>query len=148
MTSHDQTTTSRNSARRLFLPALAAGALLFAACGDDDSADTAATDTAAQDGGSETTEASDSGGEASGSTAVEIVDFEYMPPEITVAAGAEVTWSNADTTAHTATGSDQSFNTGTIDAEADGTATAPSEPGEYPYICSFHPFMKGTLIVE
>lgn len=129
---------------------LASGALFFAACGDDD-------DSAAPDESTETSAADDSGDEGSddGSTGggevvdtVDIVDFEYAPVDATVAAGSEVTFTNADGTPHTATASDGSFNTDSIDGDAEGTVTAPDEPGEYAYICSFHPFMKGTLIVE
>jgi plastocyanin len=139
MTRHDP-----NALRRLLLPTLAAGALLLSACGDDDTSDTAT----AQDVGSADTDADVDDVDASGVTSVDIVDFTYMPADFTVAPGAEITFVNLDSTQHTATASDGSFNTGTIEADAGGTATAPSEPGEYPYICSFHPFMKGTLTVE
>ena len=134
---------------RRALPALAAGALLFAACGDDDA------DTSAQDTTSESTSADDTtansepeAGDAASGAAVTIFDFAYDPPELTAAAGAEITFTNDDETAHTATASDGAFDSGSIAAGAEGTVTAPDEPGEYPYICSFHPFMKGTLVVE
>jgi plastocyanin len=29
-----------------------------------------------------------------------------------------------------------------------GTFTAPTQPGSYPFHCSIHPFMKGTLVVK
>ncbi len=135
MTSHDLTLT-----KRFVLPALAAGALLFAACGDDDDAAAPADDAPTETGGE-----APSGG-ASGP--VTIVDFEYDPVDITVGAGEEVSFTNEDSTAHTATASDGSFNTDSIAGGEDGSATAPDEPGEYPFICSFHPFMKGTLIVQ
>lgn len=128
---------------------LASGALLFAACGDDD--DSASTDettetSAADDSGDGGADDSTGGGETVDT--VDIVDFEYAPVDATVSAGSEVTFTNADGTPHTATASDGSFNTDSIDSDAEGTITAPDEPGEYAYICSFHPFMKGTLIVE
>lgn len=129
---------------------LAAGALLFAACGDDDddsaSPDESTETTAADSGDTGSDDDSTGGGEAVDT--VEIVDFEYAPVDATVAAGSEVTFTNADGTPHTATASDGSFNTDSIDGDAEGTITAPDEPGEYAYICSFHPFMKGNLIVE
>ena len=41
---------------------------------------------------------------------------------------------------------------GQFDTDADGgakkTFTAPIQPGEYPFHCSYHPNMKGTLIVK
>lgn len=132
--------------RRLLLPGLAAGALLFAACGDDD--DTAApADTSSQDGGADTSAAT-AGGGAVQDGPISIIDFTYDPAEITATPGQELTFENGDETAHTATASDGSFNTGTIDGGASGTATAPDAPGEYPFICSFHPFMKGTVVVQ
>ncbi|MDE0804756.1 MAG: cupredoxin domain-containing protein [Acidimicrobiales bacterium] len=138
--------------KRTIAALLASGALLFAACGDDDDSaspeDT--TETSAQDDSS-TEDGGSDGGETGGGEAVDtvdIVDFEYAPVDATVAAGSEVTFTNADGTPHTATASDGSFNTDSIDSDGEGAITAPDEPGEYAYICSFHPFMKGTLIVE
>lgn len=126
---------------------VASGAFLLAACGDDD-------DSASTDEPTETTVADDTSGQnepGDGSETVDtvaIVDFEYDPVDATVAAGSEVTFTNADGTPHTATASGGEFNTESIESDAEGTITAPDEPGEYAYICSFHPFMKGTLIVE
>lgn len=145
----DQNTSARPaSIRRLVLPVLAAGALLFAACGDDD--DTAASDTteatAADDTGGEST-GGDSGGAAQDGP-VDIVDFTYEPTDIVATPGQELEFTNGDGTAHTATATDNSFDTGSIQGGESGTATAPSEPGDYPFFCSFHPFMKGTLTVQ
>lgn len=125
---------------------LAAGALLFTACGDDDSA--ASDEPTETTAGSDADEGSESGAGGEVVDTIDIVDFEYDPADATVAAGSEVTFTNADNTAHTATASDGSFNSESIASDAEGTVTAPEEPGEYAYICSFHPFMKGTLIVE
>ena len=36
----------------------------------------------------------------------------------------------------------------TSTAEGTKTLTAPSQPGEYPFYCVYHPNMKGTLIVK
>jgi plastocyanin len=38
-------------------------------------------------------------------------EFEFMPKEVKVKAGATVTWTNAGTTAHSATAIDKAFNT-------------------------------------
>lgn len=123
------------------LPALAAGSLLIAACGSDDPEEAEApADTAADE--------SDAPAETAAGDPVTISDFSYMPDSLTVAPGAEVTWENADSTAHTATAEGEAFDTGSIQPGEQGTATAPDEPGEYPYTCSFHPSMSGTLVVE
>ena len=77
--------------------------------------------------------------------AVEIADFAFGPAEITIAAGGTVTWTNTDNQAHTATSSGN-FDTGAIDPDATASVTF-DEPGTFTYICSFHPFMTGTITV-
>ncbi len=76
---------------------------------------------------------------------VEIADFAFGPAEITIAAGGTVTWTNTDNQAHTATSSGN-FDTGAIDPDATASVTF-DEPGTFTYICSFHPFMTGTITV-
>ncbi|MGH2962130.1 MAG: cupredoxin domain-containing protein, partial [Solirubrobacterales bacterium] len=85
--------------------------------------------------------------EATATDAVEIVDFEFEPPTVTVEAGTEVRWSNSDSAAHTASGEDGSFDTGALKEGDEGKATF-DKPGTYAYVCEFHPFMKGTVEVE
>lgn len=135
----------RPSLRTCSVALAAVAALGLGACGDDDSS-TATQDPATSapaDGGSE--------GTGSGSTStdtVEIVDFTFMPAELTAAPGTEITVVNMDSTAHTLTGEDDNFDTGNIEADAEMTVTAPQDAGEYPYICTIHPYMTGMLTVE
>ncbi len=116
---------------------LAVATLLLGACGDDgdDTAD------------APTEEAGESGGSADGPVTIDIVDFEYDPPAITVAAGTEVTFVNQDTAAHTATARDGSFNTENLDGGAETTLVVDGS-GEITYFCSYHPFMEATITVE
>lgn len=65
---------------------------------------------------------------------------------LTVKPGATVHVVNADQASHTATRQD-GFDTGTIAGGATGSFGAPKQPGAYDYVCSIHPFMKGTLTV-
>lgn len=124
----------------------------IAGCGGDDDAanqtvaESSGTSTADDATSDDTTSSSGSDG-AAGGTAVEIVDFIYEPEEITVAAGETVVWNNQDDAAHTATADDRSFDTDTISGGDSGKLTF-DEPGEYAYFCVFHPFMKGTVVVE
>lgn len=139
---------------------VAAGALLFTACGDDDSASTDTSGSETTQASSETTQAptsdaaSDDGASGGGgdeSAMVEIVDFTFMPSEVTASPGSEVTVLNMDETAHTFTATEDagaSFDTGDIPGGEQASVTAPEEAGDYPYFCSIHPYMKGTLIVE
>lgn len=135
----------RPSLRTCSVALAAVASLGLGACGDDDSS-TATQDpttSAPADGGSE--------GTGSGSTStdtVEIVDFTFMPAELTAAPGTEITVVNMDSTAHTFTGEDDNFDTGNIEADAEATFTAPEDAGEYPYICTIHSYMTGMLTVE
>jgi plastocyanin len=93
--------------------------------------------------------AADTGADASmESLAVEIKDFAFNPPEITVPVGGSITWTNQDTAPHTATGLDrEALQSGTIDPGASFTHTFETA-GTIEYFCEFHPNMKGSVIVE
>jgi len=68
---------------------------------------------------------------------------------MTVKPGQKVTVTNQDTAAHTLTDKKTHlFDTGNIaGGGGTGTFTAPTKPGSYPFGCTYHPAMKGTLIV-
>jgi plastocyanin len=114
---------------------------LLVACGDDDDAASGDTTVVEQPDVSTTTTP-----DANGVTIV-IDDVKFTTPDVTIAAGESVTFDNQDNQAHTATGDDSSFKTDTIRPGESKTVTF-DEPGTYPFICSFHPFMKGTVTVE
>jgi plastocyanin len=88
-----------------------------------------------------------SASEAPEEAVITIKDFQYELPA-SVAPGATVTVINEDTAPHTVTAD----NDGGFDAVAAGgetvTFTAPEEPGEYPIICTYHPQMSATLVVQ
>jgi len=73
----------------------------------------------------------------------------YSPPTITVVMGVNntVTWVNNDDAPHTVTAKDGSFNSGNLNAGQSWTYTFKT-PGTYAYFCSYHPWMKGTVIVK
>ncbi len=78
----------------------------------------------------------------------------YVPTEMSVKKGESVTVVNNDNAPHTATSGNgpedagQAFDTSLIMAAASGTIdTSTLDTGEYPYHCTVHPFMKGTLTV-
>jgi len=78
---------------------------------------------------------------------ITITDFTYSVSG-PVSPGATVTVINNDSEAHTATNSAGEFDSGTIPGGSQGTFTAPSEAGEYPFICIFHGNMSGSLVVQ
>jgi plastocyanin len=84
-----------------------------------------------------------------GKATVTVKDFAFSPASLTVAPGTVVTVVNQDSAPHTvtATGS-KAFDTGTVTPGKRATFTAPSQAGRYPYMCTIHPFMKGTLTVS
>ena len=78
----------------------------------------------------------------------------YEPPEVTVSPGATVTWDNQDNALHTATSGqsptpDGKFDSGIVGANQESEPiTMPTEPGEYTYFCTLHPFLVGTVTVQ
>jgi LPXTG-motif cell wall-anchored protein len=83
---------------------------------------------------------------AAASSSVTIKDFSFAPSSVTVSVGDTVTWSNSGQTDHTATAGDGSFDTGTLKHGASGSHTF-TKAGTFSYICTIHPFMKGTVVV-
>ena len=69
---------------------------------------------------------------------------------LTVKAGQKVTVTNQDSAAHTLTDKKAHlFDTGNIAGKGGtGTFTAPTKPGSYPFGCTYHRHMEGTLIVQ
>jgi plastocyanin len=92
--------------------------------------------------------AAGSSSSAAGSTAstITIEDFGFTTPD-SVSPGATITVDNKDGTAHTVTSdAGNAFD----DAASPGasTFTAPTKPGSYPFHCTIHPSMHGTLVVK
>jgi plastocyanin len=117
------------------LAAAATAAALLAGCGGSGTAK-APTPSPSASGGSSST------------SGIKIADFAFSPATVTVAGGARVAVTNDDSAAHTLTADDgHSFDTGSIDSGSSSTVTAP-KPGRYPFHCSIHPFMHGTLVVR
>jgi plastocyanin len=82
------------------------------------------------------------------SLSVEIKDFAFNPPEITVPAGGSVTWTNEDNAPHTATGLDRdALQSGAIAFGESYTQTFDTA-GTYEYFCEFHPNMEGSIVVQ
>ncbi|PYC70172.1 metal-binding protein [Streptomyces tateyamensis] len=79
---------------------------------------------------------------------ITIKDFQFQPGALTVHPGESITVANQDATAHTVTADDKSFDTKTIAPGASATFTAPAKPGTYPYICTIHQYMHGSLTVS
>ena len=79
-------------------------------------------------------------------TAVAIVDFSFDPPQVEVAAGTTVSWTNRGAAPHTVTANDGTFDSGTVAAGA-AFSRRFDAPGRFTYACTFHPDMVGTVVV-
>src|SRR5205085_3255483 len=80
-------------------------------------------------------------------TLVDVRNFAFVPPTLTVAAGTQVVWKNQDGTAHTVTADDGRFNSDPFD-KSQTFSQILATPGTYAYHCSIHPFMKGKIVVQ
>ena len=84
---------------------------------------------------------------AQSDTTVTIANFAFSPGTITVQAGSTVTWVNNDSVAHTATGDNGEFDTGSIAPGGSATITFDTA-GTFAYHCSIHPNMTASITVQ
>lgn len=81
---------------------------------------------------------------------VTIKGFAFAPADVTVPVGTAVTWTNQDSTLHTATsvqGAPAAFDSGNLDSGKSYTYTF-AAAGKYSYHCSIHSNMLGTVTVQ
>ncbi|MFA4935237.1 MAG: plastocyanin/azurin family copper-binding protein [Candidatus Methanoperedens sp.] len=76
---------------------------------------------------------------------VGISDFMFFPPEVVIAKGGTVKWSNKDTYQHTVTSGD--FDSGTLNQGQTFSHTF-NEAGTYDYWCKNHASMRAKVIVK
>ena len=82
----------------------------------------------------------------------EINDNCYIPSQIVIEKGKQVTWINKDSAFHSVTSGfydvpSDLFDSGYLDPSESYTLTF-DEVGTYDYFCTLHPWMKGQVIVE
>ena len=100
-------------------------------------------DTAGQE---ETAVQENSAVQQSEGTQVVIDNFAFKPSTIEVKQGDTIEWVNKDSAPHTVT-----FDNGMADENLPSGGTARvtfTEAGQFTYFCSFHPEMKGIVIVQ
>src|ERR1700749_2150218 len=79
---------------------------------------------------------------------IEIKDFAFNPPTLTVKSGEKITWINRDEEPHTVVSVEKQFKkSNALDTDQEFTITA-GAPGTYTYFCSVHPKMTGTIVVK
>ena len=85
--------------------------------------------------------------EASAAATITIANMSFGAP-ITVTGGAQVSVKNDDSVEHSVTSDTAGKFDMDVDGKEQGSFTAPTEPGEYAFHCTYHPSMHGTLIVK
>jgi Plastocyanin len=78
---------------------------------------------------------------------VEVSNFSFQPSSSTVKVGEKVTWTNKDSTTHTVTADDGSFDSGDLAPGATFSHTF-SKAGSVAYHCKIHSSMHGTIVVQ
>jgi plastocyanin len=88
-----------------------------------------------------------SASDAAGTVSVGIANFAFDPAAVTAKVGDIITWTNNDTTGHTATiKGNESCTTPILSPGSSGGITF-SQPGTYDYFCKIHPTITGTIAV-
>ncbi len=79
---------------------------------------------------------------------IDIYMYSFMPSSVTVPAGTTVTWMNSDAVAHTVTSTAiaPAFDSGSVASGASYSFIF-SAAGSYPYHCTLHAGMTGTVTV-
>lgn len=80
-------------------------------------------------------------------TVVVAKDFMFSPSTLTVPAGSTVTWTNHDEEPHTVVSDTGVFRSGAMDTN-DSFSFKFDKPGTFHFICSIHPQMVGTIVVQ
>jgi plastocyanin len=73
--------------------------------------------------------------------------FMFTPASLTVKAGTTVTWVNLDDEPHTVFSDSGLFRSSALDTQEHFSFKF-EKPGTYHYLCTIHPRMLGTVVVE
>ncbi len=79
--------------------------------------------------------------------AVAMRDNLFQPAVDTIAVGGTVTWTNTGTNAHTSTGQNGLWDSGIVNPGRSFARTF-AQAGSFPYACTLHPGMTGTVVVR
>jgi len=79
--------------------------------------------------------------------AVQIGNFTFKNPVVTIKPGTTVTWTNGDDIPHTVVSKDGVFKSKVLDT-GDRFSFTFAKAGQFGYFCSLHPHMTGTIVVK
>jgi plastocyanin len=71
----------------------------------------------------------------------------FVPNPVNVSQGGVITWSNTDSTTHDMVSDTGVWDSGRIAPNGNFNFTFAAK-GSYPYHCSIHPSMTGTIVVQ
>ena len=78
---------------------------------------------------------------------VSIQNFAFQPAKLVVSPGTRVIWTNKDGDPHTVTSTQNLWASDALDT-GNQFARVFKKTGTFPYFCSIHPFMHGTIVVK
>ena len=81
------------------------------------------------------------------SRAIRISGFKFAPPELTVALGDTVVWTNDDALMHTAAADSGAWSSPEM-RQGERFRLVTTKAGRFPYHCAAHPVMRATLVVR
>ena len=132
----------------LFWAAMCLAAAFATACGGS------STSTPEKESGTATATASPtatagqtSGPAAAAAATMTIATMNFGAP-ITVPPGSQIAIKNDDSAEHSVTSDTAGKFDVDVEGKGQGTLTAPTDPGEYAFHCTYHPSMHGTLTVK
>ena len=85
--------------------------------------------------------------DAAKSAEIQIANFHYSPAMLVVAPGTTVTWKNGDDSPHSVREKGGKFKSAALDTDDTFSQTF-AAPGEFDYVCSIHPYMRGKIVVK
>lgn len=143
------------SPRTLFVSVAALVALVaLAACGGGASAANSGPAATATTAPAATTAPTATASVPANATTVKITgaagNYSFQPASVTIKAGSTVVWVNDSGVVHTATsdsGDAVTWDSSVISTGGGSFSFVFTKPGTYPYHCSFHSFMHGTIVV-
>jgi plastocyanin len=78
---------------------------------------------------------------------VRIHNFAFQPATLVVSPGTRIVWTNTDSDPHTVDSTKRVWTSEALDT-ASRFARVFKNTGPFPYYCSIHPFMHGTIVVK
>jgi plastocyanin len=78
---------------------------------------------------------------------VSIMNFAFGPARLVVSPGTRIVWTNKDSDPHTVDSTKRVWTSEALDTDSQ-FARVFTHTGTFPYYCSIHPFMHGTIVVK